>query len=392
MSMSLPPVDSTYSQILNSFFGYVSEEDKAAFWNRFLVAKGAKASPNDFLEYVQTAYECLSMLNLSPEEIARRHVLFNIFDIIILLMRTIQDTVGSEADHSLFLTKMQKQYTEAMSRVPIYISGVKGEMKVSRDTLGAINDITFGYDQVSLTDIATYLTQVVPGKYDPAKPQNSTFMLGCTTQQDSVSSFTVYTKPYLKFIPTLTETPAGSGTYTNTGGTIELYVDAYYTAPLNSTHQGQRTDKITSITVTNPEDLESWKQASQTLLTPYLGQTTDSNGITHDVLHVAYTYGPNPIDIKQPLVVYWQFSDTRASNPGISAESLDQITKNRGARNKRSQQYIGAIKTKSSLVSEALSTIQSDLKNSINARKSFTSILTSSLQQLRNILDGIFSK
>jgi hypothetical protein len=387
MSVTLPPSDSDYAQILNSYFEAQSETYKSGLWQQFLDQEGVQATASDFLEYVQNVYQNSGTENLSPAEIAKRHVMFTVFNIIITLMKNTQDSITGESQVSIFNAAMQEQYSTAISRVPIYIGGDEGTMAVTKAADGSVSDITFGYDNISVSDIAAYIASA---------PANTSFQIGSPSVPDGN---TQGWQDSLVF------------TVNNSTG-ITITANATPTAaPYPLTTPAPVTKTVASVGVpSDPTDAASWKSAILNLLTPYLSTYTITAAtsttpavteasllFTKDVngnpIHLAadYPYSAATLSVNAPLNIYWQFYQTpNMNNTGLSADQLQQVTSDRSARNSRSQQYIASIQAKYQVVSDTISSDQSAIQTMVNSRKGFASIITSSIGQLNTILNGIF--
>ena len=90
---------------------------------------------------------------ISPQEVGKRSLIFNVMDVIITLMKAMQQNVGEEAALMNFYAKYQAQYVDMMSRSFFYIGG-------STDTFVPNQNpslFTLGYGKLSLQDIASYV-------------------------------------------------------------------------------------------------------------------------------------------------------------------------------------------------------------------------------------------
>ena len=152
------PVSGTYGSILQAYFGQIGAKDKQNLWNSFLQEEGLSANPTDatkaadFLAFVQENASTQS-LALSPSEIAKRQIMVNTFKSVLAMLSTLQNTVAVQAKSLLFLSKLQQQYTEMLSQVPVYTPDPNKTWTVSTDP----SKFTFGYDNISVSDIANYL-------------------------------------------------------------------------------------------------------------------------------------------------------------------------------------------------------------------------------------------
>lgn len=183
---TLYPVSGTYGSILQAYFGQIGAKDKQNLWNSFLKEEGLSANPTDsskagdFLVFVQENASTQST-TLSPGEIAKRQIMVNTFKSVLAMLSTLQNTVAVQAKSLLFLSKLQQQYTQMLSQVPVYTPEPTKTWVVSTDP----DKFTFGYNNISVSDISTYLanSQVTSG--------SSTFQL----QTNSVTNQTASLVP-----------------------------------------------------------------------------------------------------------------------------------------------------------------------------------------------------
>lgn len=125
------PSSGPYANLMSSFFGYLGSSEQQALWSSFLEKNGLVANPSDtdsvaqaeFVSFVQSTYANDQTSQQSPLEMERRHLVFTVFDVILLLMQKLQDTVATQTGVAAFLAKYQDAYAVMLSRVPTYIGG-----------------------------------------------------------------------------------------------------------------------------------------------------------------------------------------------------------------------------------------------------------------------------
>ncbi len=156
------PASGFYSTVMGSYFGYLDAQQKQDLWAQFLQKNGLTTNPSDtdpaaqaaFISYIQTNYTDNNVLGLSPEEVDKRRIMFDAFSIVLRMMTMLQNTVTEQSRTVLFLAKWQEQYTKLMGHVPTYVA-----LPTNAPTIDTINPsrYTFGYNDISLQDIADYV-------------------------------------------------------------------------------------------------------------------------------------------------------------------------------------------------------------------------------------------
>lgn len=152
------PVSGAYGSIIQAYFGQIDAKDKQSLWNSFLKEEGLSANPTDvskaadFLAFVQENSATQSVA-LSPTEVAKRQIMMNTFKSVLAMLTTLQNTVAVQAKSLLFLSKLQQQYTHMLAEVPVYTPDPTTIWTPSTDP----SKFTFGYNNISVTDIADYL-------------------------------------------------------------------------------------------------------------------------------------------------------------------------------------------------------------------------------------------
>lgn len=194
----------SYTDLVNGYFGYLEVDEKTALWNAFLTSNGITSAPEDFqnppwrdylaansidpetltpaqlqttyiaflnqpslqtlfTKFIQNAYLKLANIDVfpstatsialqqdqSPDEIKNRHLVYTIFDILIMLMGNIQDTVTVLTGNISILAKRRNEYTEMMSRVAFYQANSSNAPVINTEDL---SKWTLGYANISIRD------------------------------------------------------------------------------------------------------------------------------------------------------------------------------------------------------------------------------------------------
>ncbi len=108
-----------------------------------------------FLEQqLENIYQSESVIALSPEEMAKRNILFEAFATVLKMMNALQDTVRKISQSLVFYTKWQNQYTDMMTKIPLYVQGASAKVSYNAVNFGKTG---LGYGNVQIEDMIDYL-------------------------------------------------------------------------------------------------------------------------------------------------------------------------------------------------------------------------------------------
>lgn len=129
MPLQLPP-QGDYQTILNGFFGNLPTDKRSALWTEFTSENNISSTnpPSDeetkekFINFAETNYATLLQVSndFSPDAVALRHIISNVFDVLITLMKTAQTTAATQNALGVFLANYQNTYTGVIADVPLY--------------------------------------------------------------------------------------------------------------------------------------------------------------------------------------------------------------------------------------------------------------------------------
>lgn len=154
------------------FQAYLADQQDIStdLWKKFLLANNL--DPNDaritaqdetllasFVRFVQSTYEQTST-SLSLNEMTRRHLLFSIYDLIVLMLQALQENVSVLGNNVVFLGKYQQAYAGIAGRLSefFYIGGADSRPVPDSTDL---SKWTLGYGDVNMQD---FLKAVIVGK------------------------------------------------------------------------------------------------------------------------------------------------------------------------------------------------------------------------------------
>jgi hypothetical protein len=175
------PSSGPYTSLLVGFFGNLDTDEQGALWQAFKTKNGFTTDPasNDidalvkFSDFIQATYNNEQTMALSPEEIHKRQLLFSLYDLIVTMMQSIQQTVGVTGQNITFLGRYQRVYTDMMSREAgaFYIGGTRDRPPINPATGKVyIEDLTkwkLGYGSITM---AEYLETALLAKPTAAAP------------------------------------------------------------------------------------------------------------------------------------------------------------------------------------------------------------------------------
>ncbi len=177
MSITLPPTGSIYYNVLEGYFGALDQNNLDAIWGTFLSMKHLTSNPTDnslagaFTSYVQALYSQMQTESLSPAAIAQQHITLSIFDILTLLMQHLQNSLSVQTSQQQFYAQLAQQYNNMQEAVPVYRvdpsqMGAPSDASLNPPTNTLVNfsnlntsnynQLTFGYDNISLKDITDW--------------------------------------------------------------------------------------------------------------------------------------------------------------------------------------------------------------------------------------------
>ena len=348
-----PPASGAYFQLLSAF---TTPDEQAALWNGFLQANGLTANPTDqtqlpnFVSYIESNYaNSLSSIQLSPDEMKKRQIMFSVFDILAFLMQKMQQTVGTQAELLQYYAAAQQQYSNMAMRVPIYLGAAGSGPLYSPD----FTKFSVGYDAITLDDILQQAAIL---------PSTSLFSMARTNLPNG-------NKSQLVFLP-----PG----HINPGPQIILN----YTDDSNHIISG-----ITVPVPVNPGDstatiIQKYSTALQTIVQQALTPGFFQVPVGTSPANIISTYFPN---------ISWK--DNQVHHQGESAQEgafADQAAANRAASNAKNQQYLEAIRSTRETIANTSDGTRSNLESSNTSLKQQNDVMNSILQNMRAMLGSIF--
>lgn len=400
-----PPPDagaSTYGDILDSIFGNLSAADKQKIWVKFLTDNNLPqpvpppGSEQLFLTYLnqvvtseQFSQKVYVNDKLSPEEMKKRNIMFQVLNSVVSMLLSLQSTVTVQAQNIAIFARWQKEYTNMLTRVPTLVGGESSAVRPI--DVNAPNpdwsQFTFGYNDISVQDIAKWWAQQrLDGKNDsfvisapwqvPPPPAVGT-SFGNTALTFSAGAISFTGAPFL---------PPVSVGISVTGTTFDQLVGNLTEAFKNfwNSYAGfvqfpagylQYNAYTTYMSTLSPGNTNP---GIQTLLT-WTQIFAQTKGITDPYA---------AIEILKPFTYVAPAGVTQQDSPirGFS----DAAAKARGEINSKEQQFTESIRSKRQIVQDTQSALQSNLDQSRQTYSQQSDLLTSLIDSLKGLLSSIF--
>lgn len=369
----------------------------------------------------------------SSDEIKKRTIMFETFEILLKMLLALQDTVGVVGKNLIFFGKWQEQYTRMLTRVPIYTGGTSSLIKVDNDP----DKFTFGYNNISLTDISEWAANIIRNPTG----QTESFYINSdvTVTIDIANGPNLETAAALKF----TVDPASGAFYVEAklrivkaaGIELDHPYDVYSPTFGNST--GTATgllstnsfqDNVDAITDTfyswyNGLPVQTGNMVTLGNAYPTTGsgdvyilfnQLKDKNGqditnpdLAPDVPHPLnnvpsfrkdtfefFEYDEwvdNPDNGKlSDINVPWQHTFNNFEGVDADKDKADREAKARGEINARNQQYIENIRSRRQIVQNNAKQIESALSQAKESISQMANLLTSIMDSLKGLISSIF--
>jgi hypothetical protein len=145
----------SYESLYKAYVSSDPDEFKAAFQTFVLKQLSSRTAGSNFnpsqdidewAEQLVVQSQAATNATTSPDERKRQGLILIIFDILLLILNSLQDTIGVQANRLNFLTQWQVRYTEQAGRVHLYSSSeavLSGPKDLWASTLGPSRAQTF---------------------------------------------------------------------------------------------------------------------------------------------------------------------------------------------------------------------------------------------------------
>lgn len=366
------PVSGFYSNVMNSYFGYMTPTDQEDLWQLFKQNYNLGATTisdtdpliqAEFVHFVQGIYQknndMQSEVLLSPNEVQKRQILFDTFDIVLKMLNTVQTTIGVQGTNLIFYGNWQEEYTKMLTKVPLYIDSPDNRATINTTDASRF---TLGFNNISVQEVAEYVAST---------GNQASFELF----SNGYSSSTGDTSVYVNFRPDSFD--------------IKLVARNEPTVLYDS---GFITTSITpGATVT-----ETANNLSQAFLQK-LGANLDStfppysqipSGLTVTNFISTDPLVGGPASGVQTSGVPWKLAAVTVTDDA-TRDANNAITQTRGEVNARNQQLIENIRSKRQVLLDQSKIVQSNLSDSKEALSQLSDLLTSMLETLKTLSGAI---
>lgn len=120
-------------------------------------------------DQLNSMYQIESIVGLSPEEIKLRNIMFETFNIVLKMLNALQMCTRAISNAQVVYTKWQKEYTDMMTRIPLYVQKASKKVVINTTNFG---ETTFGYGSIRLVDVLNSIVQRALASPDSA-PSNA---------------------------------------------------------------------------------------------------------------------------------------------------------------------------------------------------------------------------
>ncbi len=410
----VPDTGTVYGNIMNALFGTMSEAEQQSIWVGFLQSINLPVNTpvvsvpddagtqEDFLLYIQKTLADSQLLfpidtstALSPDEIKKRNIMFAVFNSCVSMLLSLQNTVTTQATNLQFFTNWQEQLTDQLTAVPTYVGGENSAVHVD---LSNLNEFTFGYDNISVADIANWwAAQVAPGG-----PGN-TFSIGFTGQDPGFGLFFTPTSISVNFgaIQYFVTLTPGQTTAQSVANFEKTFVDFWNgTAPVIRSFGGVGplplpallTDFILPVEQVAQNTLNNIASTNVLNLDP---STTTQPGagqlVQAQIFGQSTTPNTDPyagIEILKPYTYISSPNITQTTDPHYNLSSSN--AKSRAEINSRDQQFIQNITSARQQVQNVSQDVQTNLNQSQQELSQQTDLITAIVTSLQGLIASIF--
>lgn len=423
---SLPPVPGPYNDMLNGYFGNYTNDVKSAIWQSFLETNQLPSDPDPasaanlkaFSTYINNYYD--NLIGPDIPIVERTRIIWNIFDILIAMMRTMTKTqITSQQLQKYYLLK-QQEYREEMKRTVLYMGTPINDPKADGDqTITTPNSdpalFNLGYGDITLQEVFTTLIAQAQQNYIMSQRNGTsndaaTFKLATSPRPQYLTYTTIMKAPKLETYVTLSVRQSSPGFYqldvrldtqemtypnetarklgingtvrtitpwnqsfpvsnTSSNGPVTFFKDMFYS--MYNTYKGQYWEIA-------PQSFSSAQAELQAVADLELTNELYNNYVA---MFKLYNLRINWLD---------EIKFTYVGSDNNKKNIYSTMAGKRGEFNKRSQSFIDANKSRSDTIKDFSNQQANTVDQASNGRQQTSSMLQSVLQQLQTIMNSIF--
>ncbi len=410
-----PPTTGFYANAFSSYFSGLSSLQQKKIWVQFLVNNKFTTSlpPDDaatqklFIDYATTVLGVIQNQNVhSPEETRKRYIMSATLDSLTKMLGSLQDTIGVESRNLIFYGNWQQEYTKMMARVPTYVgqpdSTVKAPPVVNTST--DFTQFTFGYDKISVEDIAnwwansslTKSTQPFIMNSQATNSLNEPLFTLTYTPQNGANPGTISwsydfavagisnpvtgsaTIPFQAPIETFTANPAQS----QRDQAQTAYVTAFEQAFVHAWNDGPISLQ-SALSAVNGGNLTAINAVTTATTTTAVQPRSTPDNSANSSLELVQGFG-----YVAPTTAY----NDAGGNITPLGKLSDDNAKARGEKNAQLQQVLDNVRARRKTVQNLAQSLQSNLDQSRTTITNQSDLLNSILQTITDLVHAIYRK
>jgi len=356
-------------------------------------------------------------LLLSLDEIRKRHIVFTIFDILLVMLQTIQENVGVLQQAIQFIAKHQREYTNQMASIGFYLGessdfGTIDTQDLSKWTLGyadiSIEDYLLAAISPRLEDFGQDQT---PETQDPGEGDGiwdtQIELIPLELIADPKGEVPVRLDVGPPFDTTIQKNVDMSNSLTfvgdSTGLTIVLGTRVPQITNPGGDFDNMDTQIVFEIGFDPSESIERKLEIAKEGFLEFINQTSFSIDVGFQAAPIEYSL-VNP-DTNQPATISEYFFENPDMFFHINWEKhlnrpYDEDHKGskaelkggqaRSAKNQLLQQYLENARTRRETLANQQDTLETTLDSTKDSLSRAAEIISTSIKQLQNIITSIF--
>lgn len=352
-----------------------SAVQQSALWITFLSRQPASFDPTTdaskagaLLKLAQES-SFFSTGALSPNEITKRWLMTETFNEILKMLATIQDTISAQANKLVFYAKWQQAYTKMITASPIYTGSTSDAMKANTTDP---TKFTFGYNNISVDSIASYLAQT------PSSTTEFSLSTPSGTAGDSLvmkASYTSNTEGQVVISYSGSQSPvtvSAQSLQFSASDSFEQRKTAWSNALMNSLTKSNYSGSLSPLVSITGQFNSATNNYSFT--------TTNSTSIP-----------PTSTSTVPGFSIPWQFkspfSTTTTNKDEQTANSL--AAQSRDSQNSLLQQYAQTSTARRQSIQSAQQELNANMGQTQNALSKQSNVLTNIIKTMQDIMSAI---
>lgn len=402
-----PPTTGFYADAFNSYFADKTVQEKQKLWAQFLYNNHftTTAPPEDpatmklFMDFLNSVLGSIQNENVhSPEEIKKRYIMAQTLDSLQKMLASLQDSIGTESRNLILYGTWQQEYTKMMARVPTYVGEPDSTVRVPPTlTTATMDNFTFGYDKISVSDIADWwAANTISGTNQP-------FVMS-SFGKDTLLNDTLITVTYT---PQVGATPGSITWLSQTGGSGTVQIPAQpaiTTFTANPAQSQQQLAFEAYSTAFKNAFISAWNGGlSQSIIAVNATNLAAINVVSPSTGQAVTAFQPVSKPSTDPfssMQLPWGFGyvvpsaqhNTSDGSITVAGKLSDDNAKQRSEINAKLQAVIENIRGRRKTIQNLAQRLQTDLDQSRTTVTAQSDLLNSILQSISDLVKGLFRK